>query len=49
MAEEKGNLELLHKILEWAKNVLTLYVLNDKFFLAKDIKKNFLAQGSREG
>ena len=39
MAEKNGNLEFLHKIWEWAKEVLTPEDRNDKLFLAKDIKE----------
>jgi len=39
MAEENGNLELLYKIWEWAKWVLTSEDWNNKFLLAKDIKE----------
>jgi hypothetical protein len=49
MAEENGNLELLYKTWDWAKNVLTPEVLNNKLFYPKILSKDVLAQSSREG
>ena len=36
MAAGKGELVLLHKLWEWAKEVLTQEELNNTLFLAKD-------------
>jgi hypothetical protein len=48
MAEENGNLGLMYKIWDWAKNVLTPDVLNNLFY-PKILSKDALAQNSREG
>jgi len=39
MAEEKGNLQLLHKVWERAKEVLKTEELNNKLFLGKGIRE----------
>jgi len=49
MAEENGTVELLHKIWDWAKKLLTAEDWNNKLLLASDIKERTAWQGSREG
>jgi len=39
VASEKGKLDISHKLFEWAKEVISQEELNNKTFLAKDIKK----------
>jgi hypothetical protein len=48
MAEENGNLELLHKIWKWAKQVLRAVDWNNNLLLDKDIKERTAWQRTAE-
>ena len=39
VAAKKGKLDILHMLCEWVKEVLTPEELNNKIFVATDIKK----------